>query len=164
MLIPASCLFANKKTRPHIQKVLHTGTRKNPRGATLIERKKMRSSQASLTQSQTHRFERRAGRVSLPAKPDAGASQPRAPSLYTVLRYCSLLNAFRGIFTCWAKNGSLLRVYDIAPIQVPAFQGMDQGFRRGDIGRNGDVMHIAQPQQAGFVRLARVDMDRIAEI
>lgn len=55
-------------------------------------------------------------------------------------------------------------VYNIPPVQVAVFQGVDHGLGRSDVGGVGDVVHIAKAQQTGLVRLGGLGADGVAEV
>lgn len=54
-------------------------------------------------------------------------------------------------------------VYDISPIKVAALERVDKRLGGSDICGGGDIMHVAQTQQTGFIRLMRLGTDGVAE-
>ncbi len=54
-------------------------------------------------------------------------------------------------------------VDDIAPVQIAALQAMDEYLGRGDIGRDGDIVYVAQAQQIHFIGLMGLRADRVSE-
>ena len=50
-----------------------------------------------------------------------------------------------------------------APVKVAALEGVDKGFGGGNIGRNGNVVYIAESEQVDVVRLVGFRVQRIAE-
>ena len=57
----------------------------------------------------------------------------------------------------------VLRVHDIAPVQISALKSVDQYLSSSDVGSHGDVVHIAQAQQSHLIRLAGLGIDGVAE-
>lgn len=58
---------------------------------------------------------------------------------------------------------SAVGVDDIAPVQIAALQAMDEYLGRGDIGRDGDIVYVAQAQQIHFIGLMGLRADRVSE-
>ena len=58
---------------------------------------------------------------------------------------------------------SVVGVDDIAPVQIAALQAMDEYLGCGDIGRDGDIVYVAQAQQIHFIGLMGLRADRVSE-
>ena len=58
---------------------------------------------------------------------------------------------------------SAVGVDDIAPVQIAALQAMDEYLGCGDIGRDGDIVYVAQAQQIHFIGLMGLRADRVSE-
>ena len=54
-------------------------------------------------------------------------------------------------------------IYDIAPVEVAALERVDERLSGRDVGRNGDIVHVAQAQKPRLVGLAGLRADRVAE-
>ena len=52
---------------------------------------------------------------------------------------------------------------ELSPVQSAALKSLYEDFGGGDVGRDGDVVHVAEPEEIEFVRFALLDRDRVAE-
>ena len=59
--------------------------------------------------------------------------------------------------------GSLPSALQLDPCKVAAFKAVDQHLGCGNVGGNGDRVHVTQAQQHHIIRLAGFGADRIAE-
>ena len=58
---------------------------------------------------------------------------------------------------------SINGINDLAPVKISSFKRMDKSLGSSDIGRNGNVMNIAESQQVHFIRLVGLGRKRISE-
>ena len=64
----------------------------------------------------------------------------------------------------WHQKGEQPALFDdISPIQIAALQAVNQHLCGGDVGGDGDVVHIAQAQHVHIVCLVGLLVERIAE-
>ena len=57
----------------------------------------------------------------------------------------------------------LFRIDDVAPVKVAAVKAEDEHLGGGDVGRNGDIVHIAKPDELMHIRFVLVGCKRVAE-
>ena len=53
--------------------------------------------------------------------------------------------------------------YNVSPIEIAALETVDQHFGGSDIGSDGDIMHIAEPEKVHIIRLMGLGVQRISE-
>ena len=54
-------------------------------------------------------------------------------------------------------------VYDVSPVEVPAFYAHNENFRRGNVCCQRDIMYIAKAHNRCYLRLVRLLCKRVSE-
>lgn len=109
-------------------------------------------------------------RLSVAGSGENFPSNPHFPLFPALFSLSGLILDYNTIFSFWqGKNQKkffaqgLSRMDNVAPIQIAAFQRMNQGFRRGNVSRYRDIVYVTQAQKLRRIALRLFLRQRIPE-